>query len=508
MSDPRFYVTTPIYYVNDVPHIGHAYCTIAADTLARFKRQSGYDVFFLTGTDEHGDKVARSAAADGVDPQTFTDRVSQRFAAAWETLNITNDDFIRTSSARHRTAVQTLWRRLVERGFIYEGRYEGCYCTACEQYYTEKDLADGNQCPVHRREVEWLREESYFFRMGAFQERLLEHYRAHPDFIQPKHRRQEIYNRVESGLQDLSASRTAIAWGVPVPDADRHVVYVWIDALVNYMSAVGYGQDDDRYATWWPADVHVIGKEILWFHGVIWPCMLMAADLPLPRRVFAHGWLTINGEKMSKTTGNVIDPLWLAEHYSPDMLRYHLLREGTFGSDGDFSERALVHRVNVELANDLGNLLSRTLALTVKNCGGAVPEPGAPHDLDADVRGTAEAALPAFCEAMDALDFSGALDATWLLVRRANRYVEETAPWTLKDDAQRERLHTVLYTLLESLRWISAMVWPVMPDAAQRMREQLGLSLDMPSLTDVAWGQLPPGQPVTKGPALFPRIDN
>lgn len=507
MPDHQFYVTTPIYYVNDVPHIGHAYTTIAADTLARFERQQGRRVFFLTGTDENSAKITRAAEGEGISPQALTDRVSQRFRDAWDALEITNDDFIRTTEARHHATVTKLWSILQARGHIYLDAYEGWYCTPCEQFYTEKDLDAGDTCPVHKTECEWLKEPSYFFRMSAFQEPLQQFYREHPDFIQPKHRRQEIFNRVDEGLQDLSVSRSSISWGVPVPDDPAHVVYVWFDALINYIAAIGYGDDVGEFADWWPADVHLVGKEILWFHSVIWPCMLMAADLPLPTTVFAHGWWTIEGEKMSKTAGNVIDPIALTEKYSADMVRYYLLREGTFGSDGDFSEQSMIHRINGELANDLGNLLSRTLALTVKNCGAVVPAPGPADALGADLRKTAEAALPAYREAMDALNFSGALDAAWAVVRRANRYVEETAPWTLKDDAQREQLQTVLYTLLESLRWISILLWAFMPDASQRMRVQLGLGEDMPVLTGLQWGQLPAGQPVAKGPALFPRLD-
>ncbi len=508
-NDKRFYLTTPIYYVNDVPHIGHAYTTLACDVLARYKRSRGYDVFFLTGTDEHGQKVEKAAHAKGETPLDLADRVVKRFQALWEKLDISNTDFIRTSQERHKLTVQHLFRTIEERGDIYLGEYEDWYCTPCETFWTETQLMDGN-CPDCGRPTDKLKEESYFFRMSKYQQQLLDHIEANPDFIQPKSRRNEVLSFVREGLRDLSISRTSFSWGIPVPGNEKHVLYVWFDALTNYISALGYpGDEDGRYATYWPCDAHVMGKDILRFHAVYWPTFLLAAGVPLPRKVFAHGWWTVEGQKMSKSLANVVEPNMLIDKYGVDPIRYFLLREVPFGLDGDFSHSALVHRINSDLANDLGNLVSRSTAMLNKYFDGTLPAAGPAEEIDTALIEKYAAVLAEVDQQMDNLAFNRALQTIWTLISAANKYIDETAPWGLaKDPDQKERLGTVMYNLLETVRLIGLMVTPFMPETGARIAEILGQD-NTNTLLDGqdVWGSLQAGQTIEKAAPLFPRIE-
>lgn len=508
MAD-SFYITTPIYYVNDVPHIGHAYTTIAADIAARFRRLSGDEVFFLTGTDEHGQKVEKAASEKGETPIELADRVVRRFTGLWEKLNISNDDFIRTTQERHKKTVQTLFKIVEAKGDIYLGEYEDWYCTPCETFLTETQLVDG-RCPDCRREVEKLKEESYFFRMSAYQDKLLKHIEENPDFIQPQSRRNEIMAFVKEGLKDLSISRTTFKWGIPVPGNEKHVIYVWFDALSNYLTAVGYFEDEKRFSTYWPADIHLIGKDILRFHTVYWPTFLMAAGLPLPRKVFAHGWWTVEGEKMSKSKGNVVDPYSLTDEYGVDQIRYFLMREVTFGLDGDFSKAALTGRINSDLANDLGNLLNRSLTMTANYSSAIVPEAGKQSEEDRELIDIAASSLKGYRESLEKLSFNRALDHLWEFIREVNRYIDHNAPWKLNKEGDTERLHTVVYTFLEALRRISVMLYPFMPSSAEKMWEQLGIKNNREALTLKSlekWGGLRAGTVTKKGDILFPRVE-
>jgi len=508
--DKRYYVTTPIYYVNDAPHIGHAYTTLACDVIARFKRLDGYDVKFLTGTDEHGQKVEKSATAAGLDPQTFTDKVSHNFRELAETMEFSNDDFIRTTEHRHTVACQDLWRRLQEAGEIYLGSYAGWYAVRDEAFYGEDELttdAEGKKVAPSGAEVEWVEEPSYFFRLSAWQDRLLEHYETNPDFILPTTRRNEVISFVKGGLQDLSVSRTTFNWGVPVPGDDAHIMYVWLDALTNYITAVGYPETEGSgYAQYWPADLHMVGKDILRFHAVYWPAFLMAAGLEPPKRVFAHGWWTNEGQKISKSLGNVIDPHDLVDKYGLDPVRYFLLREVPFGNDGDFSHRAMVGRLNGELANDFGNLAQRVLSMIHKNCDAMVPRPGAYSADDETMLGAADGLLDAVREKIDRQSFNEALDTIWQVVRSANSYVDSQAPWKLRKEDPK-RMETVLYVLAEVIRKLAVLAQPFMPHASSNLLDQLAQGDENRSFATLGAGErLDSGVSLPKPEGIFPRF--
>src|SRR5438132_8417429 len=482
-ADRPFFVTTPIYYVNDAPHLGHAYTTVACDALARFMRLDGCRVKFLTGTDEHGQKVEQSARAAGISPQQFADRISAEFREMTRLLDISNDDFIRTTEERHVRSVQAIWQQLERCGEIYLGQFAGWYSVRDEAFYDESELIDG-KAPTGA-EVEWLEEENYFFRLSAWQDRLLAYYDAHPDAIAPRSRRNEVTSFVRAGLKDLSISRTSFSWGIPVPGNPKHVIYVWLDALANYITALGYPETGDgEFATFWPADLHMVGKDILRFHTVYWHAFLMAAGLEPPRRVFAHGWWTVEGQKMSKSLGNFIAPKELVDRYGLDPLRYFMLRELPFGSDGDFSHRAVIGRLNGDLANDFGNLAQRVLAMINRNCGAAVPEPGPIAEADerllAEARGLVSRVRPLIAEQA----FHLALETIWRVVAAANRYVDEQAPWALRR-SDPQRMQTVLYTLAEVLRQLGILVQPFVPGAAAALLDQLAVPVDARSFGDL-----------------------
>ncbi|KUO96591.1 methionine--tRNA ligase [Ferroacidibacillus organovorans] len=513
MGKPTFYITTPIYYPNDKLHVGHAYSTTVVDTMARYKRLRGFDVRFLTGTDEHGQKLLRRAEAAGQAPQAFIDGIVAGIKALWQRLDISYDDFLRTTDERHKIRVQRIFSMLLEKGDIYLGEYEGWYCTSCESYWTERQLSEG-KCPDCAGPVERFREMSYFFRMNRYADRLIAYYEEHPDFIYPESRKQEMLsNFLLPGLEDLCISRTAMPWGIPVPNDPERVIYVWLDALTNYITALGYPfQDEERdelFSRYWPADAHVMAKEIVRFHAIYWPIMLMALDLPLPKRIVGHGWLLMKDGKMSKSKGNVIDPNTLIDRYGSDALRYFLLREFSFGQDGVFTLEAIVERMNYDLANDFGNLVHRTLSMVERFCEGKIPAPGTLTELELEIgelmktcKGQAEAAL-------DAFDYSGALSQIWMIIRRGNQYVDETAPWALSKRKETERLSTVMYFACEMIRTVAILVAPFMPKTPAAVFAKLGL----PSDSEIVWedaavyGVLPSGIAVAKGEPLFPRLD-
>ena len=509
MTKPPFYITTPIYYPSDNLHIGHAYTTVAADTIARYKRLTGHEVWFLTGSDEHGQKIERAARAKGQSPKEYVDNIVLGFKKLWERLGISYNDFIRTTDPRHHKVVQQFFQQLYDQGDIYKAEYEGWYCTPCETFFTEYQLAEG-KCPDCQREVEKVREESYFFRQSKYAERWLQFIDEHPDFIQPVSRRNEMVSFVKQGLEDLCVSRTTFDWGIKVPFDPKHVVYVWVDALTNYISALGYGTEDDNlYRKFWPADIHLMAKDIVRFHTIIWPIMLMALALPLPKKVIGHGWLLLDSGKMSKSKGNVVDPHVLMDKYGVDAVRYFLLRELPFGSDCVYSEEALVKRVNTDLANDYGNLLSRSATMMEKYQQGVLQAPGAPEGPDAELIDLARTTPQLVEEYMNKSEISNALGAIWQVVSRANKYLEETAPWSLAKNGQTERLNTVLYNVAEVLRLATIMATPFMPGLPGRVWPQLGIQ-DKPELqawNSLSWGLLPAGTPVKRGDVLFPRID-
>ncbi|MFT8674777.1 MAG: methionine--tRNA ligase [Acetobacter sp.] len=502
----RFYVTTPIYYVNGAPHIGHAYTSVAADVMARFHRLAGHEVFFLTGTDEHGQKVEQAAVAAGVAPKAFADRVAADFRAMADAMNISYDDFIRTTEARHITATQALWTRVADNDAIYLGAYEGWYALRDECFYGEDELVDGpdgTRLAPTGAPVEWLKEPSYFFRLSAFQDRLLALYEQHPEFLGPHGARNEIISFVKQGLRDLSISRTSFSWGVPVPGDDRHVMYVWFDALANYLSALGFPDENAPRMAFWPADLHLVGKDIARFHAIYWPAFLMAAGIDLPEKVFANGWWTIEGQKMSKSVGNVVDPRDLVQEFGLDAVRFFLLREVPFGGDSDLSRKALIARNNIELANDLGNLAQRTLSLVAKNCGGIVPERGVP--TEEDTRLLAQVALlPGLMSTQfERCALTDALEEVWKVIRACNAYIDHQAPWALRK-TDPERMAHVLRVLLDAIRGIATMLQPFMPDSMGRMLDQLGVAPEERSFAALEV-PLPGGRALPPPQGLFPR---
>ena len=504
----RFYVTTPIYYPSDNLHIGHAYTTTVADSLARWHRFAGREVYFVTGSDEHGQKIQRAAAAKGVTPKEYVDVIVASFKDLWEKLNITYDDFVRTTDDRHTKAVQAVFQKIYEKGDIYKSAYEGWYCTPCETFWLESRLEDG-KCPDCHRPVEWVKEESYFFRLSKYADRLLKHIEEHPEFIQPETRRNEMVNFIKSGLEDLCISRTTFDWGIPVPSDERHVVYVWFDALTNYLTALGYPEQTELLDRFWPADLHLVGKEIMRFHTIVWPIMLMALDLPLPKTVFGHGWLLFDSDKMSKSKGNVVDPIALMAEFGVDPIRYFLLREISFGQDGNFSRRALIERTNADLANDLGNLLNRTLSMLNRYCAGVVPQPaGELKEIDQDLISYASGLAEKVDGLIRELKINEALASIWRLVGRANKYVDERAPWNLAKLEDKGELGTVMYNLVETLRVVALLVKSFIPETGAKIWAQLGLEgLESCTLADAAWGLLQPGTQTRKGDPIFPRIE-
>lgn len=512
MADKKtFYITTPIYYPSDKLHIGHAYTTVAADAMARFKRLTGYDVMFLTGTDEHGQKIERLAREKGVTPKEYVDNIVVGIKELWKLMDISYDDFIRTTEGRHEKVVQKIFKKLYDQGDIYKGEYQGWYCTPCESFWTERQLVDG-KCPDCGRKVELVKEEAYFFKLSKYQQQLIEYIEAHDEFIQPPSRKNEMLNNfLRPGLEDLCVSRTSFKWGIPVPFDDKHVIYVWIDALSNYLTALGYMTDnDEKYRKYWPADVHLVGKEIVRFHTIIWPIMLMALGEPLPKQVFGHGWLVLEGGKMSKSKGNVVDPVVLVERYGVDAIRYFLLREVPFGADGVFSNEALINRINSDLVNDLGNLVSRTIAMVDRYFDGLIPQPGELEDADIDLRQLALSTPSAVEGLMNRFEYSNALAEIWKLIGRANKYIDETTPWILaKDPSKRDRLGTVLYNLSECLRMISVLISPFMTRTPEKIRQQLGIKDESLTTWDslAEFGKLPPGTRVQRGEVIFPRLD-
>ena len=513
MNKKPFFISTPIYYPSDRLHIGHAYCTTIADAVARFQRLAGRDVFFLTGSDEHGQKIQRKAAENGQSPIQYVDHIVASFQMLWKKLGISNDDFIRTTEKRHHEVVQNIFQKIYDQGDIYKAAYEGWYCTPCETFWLERQLTEGN-CPDCGRPVERVQEESYFFRMGKYQDRLLQHIEAHPEFIQPVSRRNEMINFIKQGLEDLCVSRTTFDWGIQVPFDSKHVVYVWFDALTNYITAAGYLHDKEKFAKYWPADIHLVGKEIVRFHSIIWPIILMALGIELPKKVYGHGWLVVEGDKMSKSKGNVVDPVQLIEEFGADAIRYFLLREINLGQDGNFSREALIKRINSDLANDLGNLLHRTLNMMQRYNGGVLGATEAPLPVDSGLLDLAREAPPRYRDMMEAMDINGAIKEIWLLIGRANKYIDETEPWILaKEPAKAARLNTVLYHLLEVLAIVSVLVEPFIPVTSGRIRSQLGLPVEvLPGALENlgvfgTHGLIKAGHQTGKPEPIFPRIE-
>lgn len=511
MSNKSFYITTPIYYPSAKLHIGHAYCTTIADSVARFHRLAGEDVFFLTGSDEHGQKIQQKAEEQGITPIEYVNPIVAGFQKLWEMLNISNDDFIRTTEKRHEKVVQEIFRRIYDKGDIYRGAYTGLYCTPCESYWTEHQLDENGCCPDCHRPVQEVSEEAYFFKISKYADRLLEYIEANPDFIQPVSRRNEMINFIKQGMEDLCISRTSFDWGIPVPIDEKHVIYVWFDALSNYLTPIGYLDNPEMFNKFWPANIHLVGKEIVRFHSIIWPCILMALDLPLPKQIFGHGWLVVDGTKMSKSIGNVIDPIGLIEEFGADAIRYFLLREINLGQDGNFSRDALIQRINSDLANDLGNLLHRTLNMVGKFQQGVVLPAGGRSEIDESLIADAMAAVKAFEEGMSSMKISNAIKSVWAFVSRANKYIDETAPWALaKDESKKQELANVMYNLVESLRIISGLIMPYMPTTAVKIWQQLNMPTEIADLRLVdmqKWGGTPANLHIGEAQQLFPRIE-